>query len=294
MKPIRFLFSIALSVSTAQAQLLMPPLSPSGTISQQIGYTTIEIDYDRPAARGRSEENIFGKLVPWGSVWRTGAGPGTKITFSTAVTIGGKDVAKGTYALFTIPDKDEWTIIINTDTAAYAVFRYDQKNDLVRVRAKPQRSPRYYESLTFDIEFIPNNARIYISWLNTQLSFDVKTGTDEKVMAYILDNLIDGDSKNPQDYEIAVIYYQWHNLDLDMALKFVDKGMKLQQARWWYHFKIGILEKQKKYQEAIQAARDGIVMVSNTPEEQGVDKKELIRDFEQKIDELTRTKHVPE
>ncbi len=154
-------------------QLKLPELSPSAHVVQKVGFTTISLYYERPAARNRSEEKIFGSLVPFGKVWRTGAGNCTTIAFSTDVIINGKNVSKGKYALFTIPDKTKWTVILNTDTLAYGAYRYDEKKDVVRVETKPRKSDRYYESLTIDIDVIPNDARIYISWLNTQVAFDV-------------------------------------------------------------------------------------------------------------------------
>src|SRR5688572_23365505 len=120
MRFLSFLSMMTLFVSAhGQSSLAIPEASPPGNIRQKIGFTTITIYYERPAARGRSEKEIFGTLVPMGKVWRTGAGNCTTIKFDTDVFIDGKKVAAGKYALFTIPGREKWTIILNTDTLAY-------------------------------------------------------------------------------------------------------------------------------------------------------------------------------
>jgi len=286
----QLLFFVSLTISSfAFGQFNTPRVSPPCTVRQEAGFTTIEVYYERPAARGRTEEEIFGKLVPWGKVWRTGAGPATLITFSTAVWIDNTEVPARTYALFTIPGIEEWTVMLNRDTAAYAFGHYDPANDAVRFTVKPARCERYHESVTIDIDFVPNNARIYISWLNTQISFDVNTGTDEAVMKYIREQLLANKSTMADDYDKAVEYYRWNNLDLDQAMKLVARGIELHNSRYWYYHKIRILQKQGKYTEAIAAARDGIRFLETAPEEPGLEKKYLIRDLEEMIKEIRQS-----
>ncbi|RMG64300.1 MAG: DUF2911 domain-containing protein [Bacteroidetes bacterium] len=118
----KWLFPICLAPLGQQAQPDFPSLSPSAYLSQQAGDTRIEIWYDRPAARGRE---IFGGLVPWGEVWRTGAGPCTKIRFDQAVKVGGQAVPAGTFALATIPYPDRWMVILHRDTSLYGAYGYD-------------------------------------------------------------------------------------------------------------------------------------------------------------------------
>jgi hypothetical protein len=283
-----YLFVIALiSFATTQAQLQIPETSPPGRIIQKIGFTTIEVYYERPAARGRSEEQIFGKLVPLGKVWRTGAGNCTTISFSTDVFINDHEIRKGKYALFTIPGKENWTIILNTDTLAYGAYNYDKAKDIIRIEVPSQRTERYYEALTIDIDFIPNDARIYISWLNTQVSFDIITGLDKKILSFIRENLILHNSTNPEHYELAIMYYLWHQQDRKQLMKFIDRGIELKNDRIWYYWKVEELMKDKRYSEARTAAESGIAVIrdsSESPER----KIELIRDFENYIAQLNR------
>ena len=272
------------------AQLKIPELSPAGSIKQSVGFTTIIINYERPAARHRSEKEIFGTLVPYGKVWRTGAGTGTRISFSTDVYINDQTVHRGTYSLFTIPEKKNWTVILNTDTVAYGAFSYDEKKDVVRVNVEPRKSDRYYESLTFDIDVIPNDARIYISWLNTQIAFDVGTGIDKEILSFIHNNLILHDSNDPDLYESAIIYYIWHNIDRKQVLTFVEKGIALKNERIWYYWKVKELMKDKRFDEALAAAHTAIEVIRNAPEEEGYKKSDLIKDFENYIAEIKAKK----
>jgi hypothetical protein len=275
---------------TASAQLKIPEVSPPGSLIQKIGFTTIEVYYERPAARGRSEEEIFGKLVPFGKVWRTGAGNCTTISFDTDVVMNHQTIRKGKYALFTIPDKENWIVILNTDTLAYGAYNYDTAKDIIRMEVKALRSNRYYEALTIDIDFIPNNARIYISWLNTQISFDINTGLDDQILSFIREHLILHDSNNPELYELAITYYFWHQQDRTQLMKFIDRGIELNNDRMWYYWKVEELMKDKRYVEARTAAASAINVIRNSGET-AERKIELIKDFElyiMQIDKLNK------
>jgi tetratricopeptide (TPR) repeat protein len=283
-----FNFVLVLITSyTASAQLKIPEASPPGSVIQKIGFTTIEVYYERPAARGRSEEQIFGKLVPFGKVWRTGAGNCTTISFDTDVVINNQTLRKGKYALFTIPEKEKWIVILNTDTLAYGAYNYDKAKDIIRIEVKALRSNRYYEALTIDIDFIPNDARIYISWLNTQISFDISTGLDNQILSFIRENLISHDSDNPELYELAIIYYLWHQQDRTQLMKFINRGIELKNDRLWYYWKVEELMKDKRYVEARKAAESAIKIIRSsgeTPER----KIELTKDFEGYIFQLDK------
>ena len=284
MKIFPFLF-ILTSFGIAHAQLQIPELSPPGKVIQKIGFTTFEVYYERPAARGRSGEEIFGKLVPFGKVWRTGAGNCTTISFDTDVLINHQTVPKGKYALFTIPERNSWTVILNTDTLAYGAYNYDKAKDVVRVEAPSRRTERYYEALTIDIDFIPNDARIYISWLNTQVSFDVSTGLDKTILSFIRENLILRSSDNPDLYQSAIEYYLWHRQERKQVMKFIDRGIELKNDRIWYYWKVEELMEDKRYVEARTAAKAGIKIIHNSLESPER-KIELIRDFENYIAQM--------
>ena len=144
-----------------------PAQSPTQTISQAVGLTTIEIVYSRPGVKGRK---IFGGTEAFGRVWRTGANNATKITFSTPVKFSGRDVPAGTYALFSIPGADEWTVILNKVTGQWGAYTYDQKNDLVRVTTRPLKLPQLVETFTIDINDIRDqSATLNLMWENTRV-----------------------------------------------------------------------------------------------------------------------------
>lgn len=282
MKSLVLLFTLLLPLTTSSQQLLIPEASPAGTVVQKVGFTTIEVYYERPAARGRSEQEIFGTLVPFGKVWRTGAGNCTTVSFSADVTISNKKIAKGKYALFTIPGTEKWTVILNTDTLAYGAYNYDESKDVVRVDVTPRRTVRYYEALTIDVDLIPNDARIYISWLHTQIAFDVDTGLDEKILSFIHDNLIIRDSDSPDLYQAAIEYYRWHRGDRKQIMKFINRGIYLKNDRIWYYWKVEELMKDQRYDEAHAAALRGIDAI-NASSESAARKDELIQDFKNYI-----------
>ena len=151
----------------AQTKTPAPAASPACTLKQRVGLTDIEIDYSRPGVKGRV---IFGGLVPFDKVWRTGANEATRITFSTPVKFNGEEVPAGTYALFTIPGKNEWTIILNKTAKQWGAFHYDDKADLLRVKSTPAELAEPVETFTIDINDIrDDSATLNLIWDKTRV-----------------------------------------------------------------------------------------------------------------------------
>jgi DUF2911 family protein len=170
----------------AAAQLQLPRPSPKQVLTQTVGLTDITIKYSRPGVKGRA---IWGSLVPYGQVWRTGANEATTITFSTDVTVGGKQLPAGTYSLHTIPGKDSWQIVLNSDANLWGSFEFDPAKDLLRVEAKPQAAP-FTEWLTFDFADVnPETAKIVLRWEKVAVPFEVMTGTAARAKANIQEAL---------------------------------------------------------------------------------------------------------
>jgi hypothetical protein len=176
-------------------------------------------------------------------------------------------------------------VILNTDTLAYGAYNYDEKKDVMRMEVNPRRTDRYYEALTIDVDFIPNDARIYISWLNTQIAFDVHTGLDQEILSFIRDNLIVRDSDNPDLYESAIVYYLWHRQDRKQIMNFINRGISLKNDRLWYYWKVQELMKDKRYDEAHAAAVSAVDAINASPESEER-KAELISDFQQYIADI--------
>jgi hypothetical protein len=159
----------------AQApQIEFPAPSPAATFKQQVGITDISVEYSRPSMRGRK---IFGGLVPYGEVWRTGANSATKITFSTDVKFGGADVAAGTYALFTIPAEGEWTVILNNVTGQWGSYAYNAANDVTRISVKPTALPNPIDTFSIGVSNLSaeGSATLYLMWEKVRVPVEIKT-----------------------------------------------------------------------------------------------------------------------
>ena len=143
------------------------PKSPKAEVEGQVGKAKVKIVYSQPSAR---ERKIMGGLVPFGEVWRTGANMATTIEFDKPVKIEGKDLAAGKYALFTIPNENEWTIIINKNYDQMGAFNYDEKEDVLRVKVKPGKTEQFVETFTIT----PEKDQISMKWENTVVAFKVK------------------------------------------------------------------------------------------------------------------------
>lgn len=255
--------SLALISIDLIAQVNFPDLSPQGNIRQNVGVTTISVIYERPAARGRK---IFGELVPYNKLWRTGAGNCTKIKFDEDVLIENKLIDAGTYSLFTIPELQEWTIILNNDTTLYGTGGYDKRKDIVRFRAKAKVTERYYESLTIDIDVIPNDAELNISWEKTRVTFEIKTETDKKIAKMVNEQLLSGTIKDPQLLAMGAEYYYFLGRDLETGLALVNRAINIKTNSWFYALKVDILTKSKRYSEAIETLKLNIAYVKTNPE----------------------------
>lgn len=151
-----------------------PPKSPEAAFTQQFGDSEIQVQYARPLTRGRK---IFGALVPFDSLWRTGAGECTTIKTKEEVIIGGKKLAAGKYALFTIPRADEWTVVLNSDVSLHGVFGYSEQKDVHRFTVKPVQTPRFYEAFTMEIgDFtVKGDASLNIMWENTMVQIPLQS-----------------------------------------------------------------------------------------------------------------------
>lgn len=257
------LIFLTLLVFDLTAQVNFPDLSPKGNIRQRVGVTTISVTYERPAARGR---RIFGELVPYKKLWRTGAGNCTKIKFDDDVLIGNKSIPAGAYAVFTIPDLLEWTVILNSDTTLYGTGGYDERNDVVRLIAKATETERYYESFTIDIDVIQDDAELTISWGETRVSFEIKTDTDKKVTKMVNEQLLSGQIKDPQVFAMGAEYYYFSNQDLTTALVLINKAIDLKMESWYYSLKVDILTKRKNYTEAIETLKLNMAYAKTNPE----------------------------
>jgi hypothetical protein len=250
MKKIILLACAAFTLMTADAQLKTPAPSPSQTVKQDFGLSSIELSYSRPGMKGRK---IYGDLVPFGKVWRTGANQATIINFGEEVNIGGKKIPAGKYGLLTIPDKNSWTVIITKQLDVTSPAGYKQDMDVVRVEAKPMKVDNNIE--TFTIQFAnvkPTSVDLQLLWENTAVSIPITADVETKVMAQI-DNLMNKDNR---PYFGAAMYYMDNGKDLNQALVWFDKAVELNpKAFWIHHQRANALAKLGKKEEAKTAAK---------------------------------------
>ena len=245
------------------AQTEFPSLSPKGSIEQNVGITTISIEYERPIARGRK---VFGGLVPYKTIWRTGAGNGTKIKFDNAVVIDDKVIPAGQYSLFTIPDKQEWTIILNSNATIYGLESYDELKDVIRFKTKVEITDRYYESFTVDIDLIEANSELNISWENTRVTFEINTQTDKRLMKMVKEEFLSGKVEDSDLLAAGADYYYFLNTELETALKLINTAIDLRKVSWYYDLKIDLLTKRKRYEEALKTLKIAMDYVKTNPE----------------------------
>ena len=159
-----FILAITPFVHAQDEDYPYPSLSPEGNIAQVVGNTKIKLTYERPSVRNRK---IYGGLDPWSKVWRTGAGKCTKINFDKLVKLHGQPIPDGTFFLFTIPTPNDRGIIVNADTTLCGSNGYERQKDLAQFSVPSKKTERHYETLTFDIDILRNDAKMYVSWANT-------------------------------------------------------------------------------------------------------------------------------
>jgi len=245
------------SLFIAQAQLKTPAPSPTQTIKQDFGLSSVELSYSRPGMKGRK---IFGDLVPFGKVWRTGANQATTITFGDAVTIGGTKIPAGKYGLLTIPDKKSWTVIISKQTDVTNPADYKQDQDMVRVDAKTMNMDESLETFTMQFADVkPSSCELHMMWDKTAVALPITTDVETKVMAQI-DQLMNKDNR---PYFNAAMYYMDNGKDLNQALAWFDKAIEQQPAAFWiHHQRANCLAKLGRKDEAKAAAEKSKALAS--------------------------------
>jgi hypothetical protein len=241
-----------LCAQTPPPELVLPDSSPSSTLKQRIGVTDIEIVYSRPALRGRT---AFGGLAPYGSVWRTGANSATRFTVSTDIKVQGAALAAGTYEVFSIPGKDEWTIIFQKPAKQWGSYKYDQANDALRVTAKPGALASPVESFTIGFgDLRDDSATLALSWEKTRVALKLQIDT-----AGILVPKIEAYMAGPADkkpYVQAAMYYLDNNLDLKKALAWMDAAIaENPKAFYFVYRKAKVLAKMGDKAGALAAAQ---------------------------------------
>ena len=231
---------------TASAQIQRPSASPRSILQQRVGLVDVTVDYGRPGVKGRT---IFGELEPYGRVWRTGANASTKITFSGDVVIDKKEVPAGTYGLYTIPQRKQWTIILSKNSKLWGAGGYQESDDLIRVEVKPKKLKQVCETLTIDFErHHPNGADLSISWDKIKVVLPIFVDSDQQVLAEIERKLKEpvASIKAATWFDAGMFYYE-KSLDLKQAESWIGKAVQASPNAFWYlyyHAEVAFARKQ--------------------------------------------------
>lgn len=267
----------------AQGQLKLPALSPTTKISQDFSVSSIEISYSRPSMRGRK---IFGELVPYGKVWRTGANAATKMKIGEDLEIAGQKVKAGEYALYTIPNKDRWEVILNLGTGNWGTDGYAKSDDVARFTVKSNVMENVCQTFTIAITDLTfTTCKIEIMWDRTKIVIPVTAHNEETVAKNINKAL------NPPPvvipYFAAANYYFETNQNMDLASTYVNKALEQDpKAFYMWYLKARIEKELGHKEEAIAAAKKSMEMAKGNANE-----PEYIRNNQKLIDEVSKTKH---
>jgi hypothetical protein len=232
----------AAGAALAQPQLELPRLSPNASVTQTVGVTDVTIRYSRPGVKGRQ---IWGGLVPYGEVWRTGANENTTIKFNTPVKIEGHELPAGIYGLQTIPTAGDWTVIFSKDANEWGAFSYKQEDDALRIQVTP-RPAEYRERMGFDFEDMTDTqATVVLRWEKLEVPFKIEVDTPKLVMAKL------NEAVRWQTPYQAANYCIQNNTCLDEAGRWLDASLALQQNFSNLRAKAMLLAKQNDIKSAV-------------------------------------------
>ncbi|AOW20056.1 DUF2911 domain-containing protein [Urechidicola croceus] len=245
---------------SVNAQIKTPAPSPGAKIEQTVGLTNVSIEYSRPAMRGRT---IFGNLVPYGKLWRTGANARTKITFSDDVTIDGKELKAGTYGILSVPNSTSWDVIFYTDSnGGGAPNELDESKVALRTTASTHSIANDKQSFTIGLsDLTSDSANLYFAWEKTKVKLALGVPTDKTTQASI-DNVMSGPSSN--DYFQAAVYYLESGKDISKAKEWIDKAVDMREepAFWQIRQQSLIYAKLGDKKGAIKAAKKSLELAT--------------------------------
>lgn len=252
-KPILYALMLLVAATSALAQVRTPRPSPKATLTQTVGLTDVTINYSRPGVKGRA---IWGSLVPYDKVWRTGANEATTITFSDDVWINGNKLAKGSYSLHTVPGQSEWTVIFNSVADQWGSYSYDEAKDALRVKAKPETAD-FREWMGFEVpEMTTDTAKVVLRWEKVAVPFTVDTKSTERTIT-ALSNAMKPDWRTP--YQAASFGFENKGAATDQQISdWLDKSLSINEniANLW--LKARFLERSGKKADAIKTGEQAI------------------------------------
>jgi hypothetical protein len=245
------------------SQVKTAAASPWSELKQVVGITEFSVKYSRPSAK---ERDIYGELVPYDKVWRTGANATTKIAFDTEIKFGGKLIPAGEYVLFSIPGAAEWTVILYGDTKVANAGLYDPTNDVARITAKPLTLANPVESFTIGFDALRDtSATLFIDWATIRVPIEIEMDTVALTLASINSAMSSIDSWTARDFANAASFYAENEGDLQQATQWMAQATKMNtSAYWWTHRYAKMLAKQGKTEAAIKAANESLAAAESS------------------------------
>jgi len=236
---------LGLAVAALPAQPLeLPQVSPKCVVTQTIGTTTVTLTYCRPGVKGRE---IWGGLVPWDAMWRTGANAATTIAVSDAVKIGGQELAAGTYSLFTIPGKEEWSVVLNKNLDLWGTMGHKPEEDVLKLKAKPAFG-EHVEWMDFTFtDLTESSATLVLQWEKLRLPIPLAVDTKAKVMTQARKTL----ARYWVEPYRAALFSLEHDGDMPEALKWIDMSVTIQETFQNLALKARILAKLERREDAV-------------------------------------------
>ena len=267
MKKVLLCTAIAgLLVSGSFAELTLPRVSQKATVTQTVGLTDVTVQYCRPGVKGRV---IWGELVPYDKVWRTGANEATTFSFSKPVKINGQALPAGLYSFHTIPGKTSWTLIFNKTAEQWGSYEYDATKDALRVQVTPVTGPNQ-EWMEFSFSDVAtDHATVELAWEKLRIPFKIEADTSNQAMASIREALAK-DVKDWEDPYSAASYAFNANLDNRAeAMKWIDQSVALKETYWNLRLKASMLDKDGKRKDAIAVAEKAVAIGKQAKDEPG-------------------------
>jgi hypothetical protein len=250
---------LATSLFAQAPKIEFPATSPAATVKQRVGLTDIEINYSRPSMRGRE---IFGKLEPYGAVWRTGANSATKLVLSTPAKFNGTEIPAGTYALFSIPERGDWTVIVNKVSGQWGAYAYDAKNDVARIKATPVAVTQPVETFTIFFSDLANasTATLNLMWETVRVPVKVEVDLVGTLVPQVEALMSSNEPKKP--YFSAAMFYYENNQDLKKAAAWMDAAIAEQPGQMWMIYRKGLIHaKMGDKAGALAAAQESLDLV---------------------------------
>jgi len=239
----------------------VPRVSPNALVGQTIGITEVRLSYGRPSVRGRT---IFGELVPFGEVWRTGANEATTMAFSSPVRIEGEPLSAGTYGFFTIPGADEWTLIFNNEPEQWGAYNYDSSKDALRVSVQPESAPNQ-EQLAFSFEGITDStATVVLRWAETRVPFEMSANTTEVLATRAAERV-----PETEDWQVPLQYANYaleHEVLLDEALGWVNRSIEIEERFVNLRMKAHVLAATGQFEAAVETGSAAVTKAEGMEE----------------------------